>query len=180
MTDRKFTQLSAKQKRIAVVGDVIARLKLPAAKRYMVDTGTYLQTREFLDPEFVPKAKTQLQSFLPEVEQKCRVCGLGALFIGHVRLGNKVKLKQVLGCKLSAHDSLYGTLEVVQSVLCGYFSLKQLNSIEIAFEGWDPAGKVWTKAYPLPTVRLRAICRNILRNDGKFVIEEVRPPREHK
>lgn len=86
---------------------------------------------------------------------ECKVCAQGAMFIGsmvhrdtddRVRYTDMADLSEVFG-------------EVAW------------NDIENAYEGWQGQSR-WLDIYPEPKDRLRAICENIIRNGGSFLVND--------
>lgn len=151
-----------KQKRIECVKDVLARL------RYRnVEEGYYLNTflQNLPDSVEKPTAK-ELRQF-----EKCEACAKGNLFLSHLRLYDGFTCNQI---------RYEGNLEDIQSdALTEYFDQDQLNLIENAFEGCtikrvnnsyeNEKAKEFGKKFSKPKARLRAICKNILENDGTFI-----------
>ena len=76
----------------------------------------------------VLKGRSDFQEVLPELmDSGCRVCGVGACFLGFVRLFDGVRVSEVQG----------GVSDVIKAKLSSCFSVEQLAMIEWAFESGD-------------------------------------------
>ena len=155
--NKAFHRMSKKKQRIAIAEDVLLQLKM---KTYTATTGVYehviLSTGRCLQDD------DDLQLCLLNGTQECNVCGLGAAFLSLARLGDRVSLD-----------------ECEHSVLSEIFTADQVDLIEHAFEGWvidhsdmpnDYTPVKFFQKYPDPTKRMAAIFKNIIKNDGKFVL----------
>ncbi len=119
----------------------------------------------------VPNAigKLDVQQHL-KAKGKCEVCGIGGLAAALAYRIDNLKLKSgnPNGCNCGSCSSAYVERERLEKFLKPYFTLKQLDVIEFAFEhGEDMLGKndyKWSA-----TKRLKVICKNIIANKGKFV-----------
>jgi hypothetical protein len=128
-----FLKLSPAQKRVEIAKDVIKQLnskKLIAA--HMVYVRTEIDNIEGITPE------TQLKKIFDKSEY-CRVCGIGSLFVCTVKRANAIVCSDVMGCtcKSCISDMSDVDQETITSYLKKYFSVKQLQYIEIAFESRD-------------------------------------------
>lgn len=157
--NRRFNKLDAAGKRVAIARDVIAQLK---AGKYIATGGQYIGSNAFNNGDKV-------------VGKVCTVCALGALAIS---LTNRVKAVSIKTFRRSATSfGEGGDRYSITSVLRKYFSIPQLQLIEDIFENWnnycgDTALKVekFMEEYPDEDARLEAIMKNIIRNDGKFIL----------
>lgn len=96
----------------------------------------------------------------------CEVCARGAFIIAHLLTAYK------------PNDPLK-FVGVLDDEVYDLFAEKDYNRIEGAFEGWrvdedeDEDDELdltaWAERYPEPRRRLRAICHNLIRNEGRFV-----------
>jgi hypothetical protein len=105
---------------------------------------------------------------------KCNVCVLGGLLLAKAVRFNAVTASDIL--------------ERSVTKLLDHFTAEQLNEIEAAFEGrsYPALNKIWAgdlfinhywqKAMPSRSQRFRAIMENIIRNEGTFVRDDIRPP----
>jgi hypothetical protein len=150
---------------VAIAKDVLERLD------YLnVYKGHYLAlNQDVLLPE-----EGNAQDLLPQLEQNCQVCALGACFLSHIRLYDEVDIGEVnwYGGSLSHRRTIISKLKK-------YFGESQLDMIETAFEGYVPREKeinfetlmgihrFWRK-FDNYTERLRAIMENIVSNNGEF------------
>lgn len=151
MTTEEFNKLSKLQQRVAIAKDVVAQV---GAEKYIAAKGTYYSPSEF--PTYRINQETAL------AVKACHVCGLGAMLVSAVRLGNEF-------------DS---TQSFMEALLPRFFSRSQRDLIECAFEGWNaeqttqrvPFAKTqkFFKKNPNSNKRLAAIFRNIIKNKGTF------------
>jgi len=154
-----------RKKAVQIAEDVLAQLR---ARKYVATAGTYVDLNDaFIEGknywEDVPVVKS-LQTFLKKHAKKksCHVCALGACFLANVERRNKVDL-----------EDFYGRRDIEVN-LAGIFSAEQMDEIETAFEGNTSHGGSWDAVafgnrYHDDTARLRAIMRNIIKNDGEFI-----------
>lgn len=168
----KLTGDQKRQMRIAIAKDVLKVTEL-----VKIQKGNYLSgevnTRNF---------QQDAGNLFRRARKDCTVCAVGACFVAHTRLFNKVKAGEIAGeCTCRFRDDP-GKL---RETLWGYFEIEQLGLIETAFEGrWIPyCGLSWEakgselaimarefgRAFKTDLGRLRAIMKNVLRNDGTFV-----------
>lgn len=185
--NKQFNKLSKAKQRVEIAKDVISILNM-----INVQPGTYFETYEDLveyDGEGNVTTSQEPQEILqsPEVLNQCNVCALGACFISKVRVANK--------CDRESLDNAIGDSEKIRSHLSEYFSNKQIELIESAFEQ-DNFGGVSDDGYDAPYYdykigacvahkdikraisfgnryrsdenRLKAIMENIVKNKGEF------------
>jgi len=111
------------------------------------------------------------------------VCGIGALFMAHVMRFDRF---QVSGHCIYNSDECHrlsvGSNDIHRH-LRGVFSTRTLAEVENAYEssaGCDCSAckkselVAWARAYPSRTKRMVAIMENIVRNNGEFVMSDVR------
>jgi hypothetical protein len=152
-SNKAFWKMSKKKQRIAVAQDALKQLKLGI---YVPKAGTYCMAPDLEKLSIFSYLDLQAQMLSAKPPQ-CHVCGIGSLFVSMARLGDKV----------SYFDSALEKLPLI-------FSDNQIDLIEGAFEGWGyrHAGiRGFYNRYPDPTKRMNAILRNIIRNEGIFVIQ---------
>lgn len=187
MTTEKFNLLTKSEKVVLVAKDVISQIK---AEKYIPNTGSYIgsiHTKEII--------KGDIKSNFNKIEN-CKVCALGSMLLSCTHLGNKLTIDN-LDLNLSSIGSLDLEDEEIKSLFSSIFTPKQLALIEQAFEGND--GEIYIKrfdffrysydvlstdlteqewsdcnnfyyTYDNDEVRLIAICKNIIKNKGKFVL----------
>lgn len=109
--------------------------------------------------------------FFKKDDGRCRVCALGAMFLGAVVHGL---------CKMP-EDQNYMSGKIEDGLL-ELWDVHQQDLIEENFEGWDAwnhdqdaAEGRWRMAFDNNTDRLIAILQNIIRNNGTFVPTDIRP-----
>lgn len=142
--------------RIKILKDVKKQLKVLNFCR-----GTYLGG---VIKNFNPRSNN-LQKSLPKIKKHCKVCAIGALFIGLVDVFNEIEI-----------DVAYYNNDYVFSIdnsfmedkLTDYFSYDQLELIEGAFESWGPGCQRF-HSINNSRERFEAIINNMLENGGRFV-----------
>ena len=168
-----------RRKAVAIAKDVVAQLRL---KRLKASPGDYCRVEydhmyEYFEDSVNRKDSFQ-KTFKKNKKVSCRVCAMGAVFIGYINRFNKVTNDEV-------NDPDPGDIiELVDDV----FSEFQLRLMEMAFEGeWQDTKLVedfsekeqenmerkaeqYYRKYPDPDQRLRAIMLNVVRNNGEFVL----------
>ncbi len=161
MTKKKFTRLTAAQKRVAIAKDVLQQIRL----RTMVPAhvGYFLWTD-----------RNRIESFNQESVKHCScfVCGIGAGIVSGIRLFNKVHVSENRGFAAEAFP-----------IAKKFFTAQQAALIEMAFEGSCIMGNnanvemsvsAYAKArkfyerHTLPRERVQAIYQNIINNKGVF------------
>lgn len=170
MTAKRFEKLTAPRKRMAIARDVLATLALPARKRYTLMRGIYCTAIPSTEVgQRALSTATEFSEILPVIEKHCYVCGMGAMFISHVRINDAVSVDSI---SYRFRDSLLPRVEVdgdfIVRTMGKYFPSDQLRSIEWAFEGG------WSDSHPNPEALLVAICNNIVRNKGNFMFGQRR------
>lgn len=175
--------IKQRQKSVEIAKDVLAQIKI-----LNVITGTYLEVENYS----VLQENESLQKALDKILVKgnCTVCALGACFLSHVKLYNKVKVD---------HDMMaFGFMEsnVLFDRLKSSLGIKNVVLIETAFEGSDTTGNHaefssmeetdprLDKKVPLAQRfaateyfykyndgpnRLKVIMKNVIANDGEFI-----------
>lgn len=152
-----FEKLSRSQKRVLIAKDALAQLN---AEAYRSTQGCYVRPAN----GSCLTANTQLREQLPDIGP-CRVCARGALFLSAIRKANNFVLPA---------DATSLVDEDLHEVEDRYWTRKELANIEAAFEGWDePETKthrfhIKNGGAANPTGVLRAILKNIIKNNGNF------------
>jgi hypothetical protein len=160
----RFEKATNAQKRVIIAKDVIAQMKMG---KYNVEQGTYADF--YTDTETV----TPALFMSPPDSACCTVCGIGSLLVSSAIL----RKTHLSSCNRSPIGHTY---------LAQLFGNKQLWSIEVAFEEWDPddphycdpnyemtiaeqrrAAKFGSR-YKSDETRLIGIMENIIRYRGRF------------
>ncbi len=153
-----------RDKRVAVMRDVIERLDGPNPPKVVFDNGYFSAE---IDAPQESDAGADLGAVLPRLRwaRWCGVCALGALLISKAALYDGVPLQLDRG-----GDVHYGFL-VTRSHLEDVFDHDTLDSIEAAFEitGNGAAARFGIR-YTTAVDRLRAIAQNVIDHDGKLVL----------
>ncbi len=170
-----------KDLRIQIAKDVLRSLPV-----LNVRTGTFVSdkdsttSKELQTIAEIKDSKIQAQ----KLKQHCEVCALGACLLSAVKFTNKFKFD----IKFDYFDDMYELdldPEPIMKKLLPIFGKEQLALIEYAFEqgkGWivgewnvDRYQKKLDKAeefgnsFRKDSERLRAIMKNIIKNDGTFI-----------
>lgn len=192
-TNKAFEKASPSQKRVMVLEDALKQLR---KGKYKAESGTYfdvVSSEEVVCDESIPEVRSdwdglviepslsdervtpndaELKSVIDLPITTCNVCAIGGAFASVVRLKDKLKKGRVYGedACLDWHTDPY---------IARVFPSKLLRLMESAFEleyfGYD---------HDDASVRLKAIYRNIIKNEGKaftyhrrMTIEEYRVDR---
>lgn len=168
---------SKRKMAVAIAKDVLKRLKL---EKLRVMRGNYLSENSRF-PE-----TGSLQEQIDKAEANCQVCALGGLFLSHVRLYNNVKCEEVDFERSLIVDSLSPVftsteLALVEGVFEGIVYQPHLidcnrYSVWIFYSACENYQKMILSRKKSEQNHhkfiLAAICRNIIRNKGKFIIPE--------
>ena len=168
---------------IAIAKDVLHRLKL---EKLTLKFGNYLL------PNGSFPSTGSLQEEIDKAEANCQVCALGGMFLSHVRLHNKVQCENM--CNMYIDSSPFA---LIVDKLSKVFTRTEIALIEGVFEGVVfnsylisdtqdvpllvsackkyrsmivKRAKVGNKYGLMHQHLLTTICRNIIRNKGKFII----------
>lgn len=157
----------AKRKmRVRIAKDVLELLK---QRKFIVSPGIYLDTKMIVPKSWLKKA-TQVGKKL--LTKPCTVCAMGALFVAEVVRNDKLNFAQLNNSNfIEEGRPLTVGRAVMDDRLRRFFTERDLQDIEGYFEGWgyqDRTVNFWIKSYPDARQRLRAIMRNIIRNEGDF------------
>ena len=176
MVATKKKRLTNAEKRVAIAEDVLENLD-----RLIVRTGNYICGT--LPEEVNPKDNAQEK--VKAIQAYCTVCALGACLLSHVRLWDRVMMGEIVG----TYPTQYLNVRYADTTapLKRYFTQRQLNLIESAFEV-RPLNKEYAasdeeiaqamffgrgytgKSYDIISKnRLKAIMKNIVKNEGAFV-----------
>lgn len=160
---------------VDVANDVLKNL------RYIrnIETGTYCEG-SILDIG-LDNPKGSVQPYINDLTKHCDVCALGACFLSYIRLHNKVTFEEIVDSYEGDYLSPGSTFIITK--LKKVFSPEQIDLIECAFERSvfnrtvkntfttkrrDKAIEFGSR-YLDDKERLRAIMKNIVKNNGKFV-----------
>lgn len=161
--------------RITIAKDVLAQLD---AKKIVATPGTWVDDSNLGSlSDYVYEETADSDAPIDACEftegiTKCRCCALGSIFISLTKVS-----RVLLSGSLHAEDVFD---HLPSSPLTRYFSVKQLELIEQAFEGLEGAYiadgfqneedcMTFYYTYPNAKKRLQAIMKNIVKNKGTFV-----------
>lgn len=174
-----FSRMTAAERRVAIARDVIDQID---AEKYRLGSCGYiedLKSNEDIDT-LINDADTLKEVQVCDVinsMDSCQVCARGAMTLSAIRKFNKVTLDKFNPIEMSLSSD---ELEPIED---RFFSRKQTALIEHAYEGFEEAesdaitdleaSAAARYGYSLGDdrdCRLKAIMRNIIRNNGQFVI----------
>ena len=188
-----FRSMTAAERRVAIARDVIKHLR---SGRLKSKPGVYIKHTDSTKALIRDlNNNDELSDVLPA---QCRVCALGGLMVATVDRFDACKVSLVnrqLHGPLRYDDSSINRyyhphiFSLESDDFAGYlkkfFSARQLDIIEMSFEKWDrpeddnlDAAKISVKVgkeaqnfgrkYGSPKIRMAAIMKNIIENDGTF------------
>lgn len=167
---KKFKDMTKRQKAVAIAKDVLKQI---AAKTYKATPGVYVMQKI---------RRTPPPAFSAKDLKKCEVCAIGSCFVSAARLGGQKEFDRLI---TTIQRDEYGTggeivhtkyltdLPVKWDGLAPYFDAQDIQNMESAFEpqsfdGTDAATEKY-KSVKDPTMRLKKIMRNVIRNRGHFI-----------
>lgn len=173
----KTKKLTKVERRLIILKDVLSQIR---SEQYKVTQGEYVKLPLALRRLVYnnPKRLTG-QTCLLDKKTQCKVCAKGAIFLSIVRKENKVSVGELTSSR--AMTSKYNIL----------FGEENMNKVEAAFEKWyyltpygdyksrptnifgdprlkDEAITRFSAKYPDKTERLKAIIKNMIKNEGVF------------
>jgi len=162
-----FNAATKAEKRVKIAQDTIQRIKF---RQLLPEHVGFAWIKNF--PE---KKGKSIKAILGKSEEPvCEVCAKGGLFMSYIGRVNETTFEDTV---MHNDADAIGTKRLLE-----IFSLKQLASIEFAYEGFQGTGQgvvsfSWReesralnfeKRYKDSKERLIAICENIIRNKGTF------------
>lgn len=170
ITEKQWSEMTRKEKKVALAKDLLERIK---SHKIKLSSGTGY---------FIGFSTRVQQSAVEFLQKHCTVCARGGLMISHFIKDPNKKLEERCGYKTG-----YGSnsQNLTKEVLSDTFYEEELELIEVAFEhdkefpGYgDGKGVndddlldmavVFGLRYEDDYDRLKAICKNIIENDGSF------------
>ena len=171
---RAIYSLPRAQQAVAVVRDALQRIRYRTTR-----TGYYFCSLSPCSPAAADKLRwSNLWAVSEKIERTCQVCAKGSLVLSYARLLGGVPTGLVLDYN---QCTLIGRRRGVDAVLRTLFSRVTLCLVECAFEcsphfamGHAPqalreAAAQFGSHYADPQARLRAILKNSIKNNGKFM-----------
>ena len=189
MTKSRFEKLSKARQRMVVAQDVLDRIAL---KQIIPQGGSFCIINTNDDESHTENGgMVQVSELLKETDRKCYACAKGGLFLAYIGIVNNYSAD--IFDFHHFHDSQELDSEEMKK-LSKVFTPKQLSLIETTFEGkkyscnlqltekeWDKCNKFHQKYayekddnifndYPDRKKVLKAICNNIIKNNGIFTL----------
>ncbi len=168
-------EMTKAQVRVEVAKDVIRSLRL-----LTVRSGIYFKPAGSVKlVNSIVSSSTDSKRVAQKLKKGCEVCALGACFLSSVRLTNKWEFGGFEEHWTEPEQVRAVEREVLEEKLHKIFTPFQIDLIETAFEGYyctnlandrsviGRAISFGSKHYS-STNRLRAIMKNIIRNNGMF------------
>lgn len=149
-----FDKLSKAEQRVLIAKDLITRL---VAKKIVATQGTYIRSVKGIG--LISRSANGDRQLRDELKgKKCKVCEIGGMFL----------------CALDRHNALtvgdarykVSDGEFQRDYLAQWFLRVDLGRIEAAFESWGSFRMTMPRA--TPDQRMRAIAKNIIKNNGQF------------
>jgi hypothetical protein len=154
----------------------IAKDALRTVALVRVSPGTYFEVADVK----VEPSKTHFNR--AKNLKKCEVCAVGILFLGHLRVFDKINIADSWSAPIPGADpgGVSFDRDFMADVMKKYITPQQLDLMEAAFErtvnlaysdvSFDElfAASDFGKQYDDPKDRLRAILRNVVKNRGVF------------
>ena len=185
LTNTQFRKLKKTEKAVEVAKDVIIQINrrkfIPTHRAYIYPT--------FNGDEYInTTAKTgSIQKEMSNLI-KCECCAIGGMFMSAINLGNSMNFED---SNIYGADACDLSDEKPKKIFESIFNKKDLLLIEACFEGsHSNLSRVATEAYSIhfnsideanlcdlfkksynnPADIMIAICKNIIRNKGRFII----------
>lgn len=171
----KFKGTKAEE-RVVIAKDIIAALR---ARRFAAEFNTYVDEKS-LKRTRATKKNSDAQTLLVAAEianRPCRVCARGAVVVAMVRRHDRLEVPIGVPVQEYLDDIASGWAE--SDYVEQLFATSQFRNMEYAFDGGgSDSDPEWADAYPDPDDRLDAIMRNVVENDGAFLISKIPKPRK--
>jgi hypothetical protein len=182
--NKAFEALKPWEKRVAIARDVLAQIR---TKRLVPTEGVWLAASHGnLLTKALAKKNPELQEVLGKVKQ-CDGCALGGMFMCAVEKADQLKLDKLetVQCYNQQVKRFHEYCELEDTIveedafryLKKFFSVEQLNLIEATFQRnkgacFDERACLFAREETDPAERMRLIMENIIKNNGKFRIEQ--------
>jgi hypothetical protein len=157
-----FKKATKAEKRVLIAKDVLNQIK---NKKYIPKTGLWV-SRIFSNLKEL-KGYDSIQPSLMAPSLECNCCALGAMMVSCIRYRGQTTKRDVLQGAFQGDTLLAGCGN--SSGLQDLFSRTQMTEIEACFEGRGYHGLRFYKLFNEDEDRLVAICKNIIKNKGKFI-----------
>lgn len=169
--NKKFSEMTKNEKRVALAQDVLASLK---SNKYIATTGTYVEVE--VNGEYTCLDQVNTSTILME-STTCTVCAIGSLFLSNA--------------KQKKNKTLTSDSDKMASSLRGIFTSKEMRMLEYIFEGEDVNTEFTSKRDEVlcndmhsfyikhtggsnsDDKTLKAIMNNIIKNNGNFIYKSI-------
>ena len=170
LTNKAFMKANKARRRVLIVKDALIRFDLQNLK---LIHGNYVNLHD--NSSVRPYSTDSFKDFINTDNTICNVCAKGALFCSIVGRVNNVLAKDALNSAWSNNSG-----DKPHELLLKYFDVKQLDMIETAYEGRSYLHEMddftenkcvsYYKAFNNDNDRFMAICNNIIKNKGEFIL----------
>lgn len=185
-SNENFATMTTNEKKVVVAQDCIERINLG---QISADTGNVINRNTITKMNKSYSQATSVKDILNNDEMiQCDVCAKGGLFLSYVGRTNEVKLCELGSNTTTRNYNPNSVHDNEHSRLLEIFTARELAYIELAFEGeqyldYDENScriKFTDDEYELannfrcsfdtPDDVLVAICENIIKNKGQFIL----------
>lgn len=184
--NRAFRRLGVRQRRVAIAKDVISML---VARKIKATHGLYVGMDDRAKQKVREAVGRDLGELIPTMPV-CHACALGSMFLAAVTRADDMTvvapvvvapdnepplIDRSRECRILDRAGLsffqHGSYDYLQR----FFSKDQLHEIESAFEHARSYGGSWLSKLDRlgPRQRILKIMRNVVRNKGTFVYEQL-------
>lgn len=132
MTTQDKVELTAREKRVAVMLDVMDRIRADAIN--LLSDNVYLCQQDFHSRHFHPFRDDDVQAHVPDLAASCEVCMLGAMFLSYAALYDNAPMAPLLS---SGDGYVVAKRETLTAALGDAFGRDEMWAIEQAFEAGD-------------------------------------------
>ena len=158
----RFRKLPKAKQRVALAKDVIQQLDA----RKLIASHCYFGWKHRDDNARFSNLPDKAQFGTATSQTKCEVCGIGSLLVAAAELADQLPVDWALDITTGSTNERFSIVDY----LAPWFSSTQLDMIEMAYEQTSTRGG-FRSFYTVRSdkQRLRAIMKNIIANNGRFV-----------
>lgn len=169
-TNTAFKKANKARRRVLIVKDALIRFNLNNLK---LIHGNYVNLHD--NSSIRPNNSDSFKDFINTDKAICNVCAKGALFCSIVGRVNNILAKDAFNMAWSNNCG-----DKPHELLKKYFTVEQIDMIETAYEGRSYLHEIddftqnkcisYYKAFNNDNDRFIAICNNIIKNKGEFIL----------
>lgn len=169
-SNQEFIEASPERKRVMIAQDIIARLN---KESFVAIPGSIGE----IDIISIYTGSESAKDIINGNASTCKVCAKGAIFCSYIGRVNEMSINEL---EYTMDDANISLEDNFHSKLLEIFEGQQLDLIEVAFEGFsileiaedtDKAEEFYLQHNldDNSNERLKAICKNIIANNGTFI-----------